>query len=108
MRIVRVQSTDKKGLPETILVTGGAEMDMQNSRRDIITNSSTRLEILDYETIDLGNGNETQMPIPVGSAIVTSVQGELAVCKINSKKDATLIQKKLNEGRTLYLKILSY
>ena len=52
------------------------------------------------------DGKEYKRKIPVGKIKVVEIQGEFSICEV--KKGAEEIQKKLNEGKTLFLKIISY
>lgn len=104
MKIIQVETSDKKGMPKTVLVTGGAEMDMQNSRA-ILSNTSSELEVFEARTISV-DGREILRPLVIGKVIVEKVEGELAVCKI--KSGGELIKAKLDDGKTLFLRIIEY
>ncbi|MDX2048728.1 MAG: CsgG/HfaB family protein [Chitinophagaceae bacterium] len=103
MKIIRIESTDRKGLPETVLIKGGEEMDL-SKRGKIFTTSS---ELLVYENeIMVVDGKEYNREIEVGMIKISAVQGEFSVCKV--KKGAEKIKKRITEGKTLLLKIISY
>lgn len=106
MKIVSIETTNKKGLPETVLVKGGNDMNLQHSRALFgLVNSSTQLEVVEVQIIKL-DGKEINRPIVVGKVVVHKVEGELSVCKV--KDGAETIQQKLNAGVTLYIRIKSY
>ncbi len=104
MKVMKVESLDKKGMPKTILIKGGADMDMQHSRA-FLTNSSSELEIYENEVMVVDDKEYTRQ-ITIGKITIAETQGEFSVCKIKSGAEA--IQKKLNEGKTLRCKIVSY
>ena len=104
MKVVQIESSDKKGIPKTILVTGGSEMDMQHSK-SLIINTSSELEVFESRIITL-DGREIQRPLVVGNVVVEKVEGELAVCKI--KKGHEEILQSMNAGKQLFLRIKSY
>ena len=104
MKVVQIESSDKKGIPKTILVTGGSEMDMQHSK-SLIINTSSELEVFESRIITL-DGREIQRPLVVGNVVVEKVEGELAVCKIKNGHEEIL--QSMNAGKQLFLRIKSY
>lgn len=111
MRIIKVESTNKKGLPKTVLIKGGSDVDLAYrkdagiiygiGKKDI----SSELEVYVNMTEVIDNKEYTRK-VTIGRLKVTEIQGELSVCEV--KKGAEEIQAKLNEGKTLFLKIISY
>ena len=104
MKIIQVESSDKKGIPKTVLVTGGAEMDMQNSSSFFI-NTSSELEVFEPRIIEV-DGRAIERPLVIGKVSVVKVEGELAVCKIQSGNEAIL--QAINADKPLYLRIKQY
>jgi len=103
MKVMKVESLNKKGMPEKILIKGGADMDLQHS--GWLINTSSDLEVYENEIIPM-DGKEYTRKVPIGKVTIAETQGEFSVCKVKSGGET--IQKKLNEGKTLYLRILNY
>lgn len=111
MKIVKVETTDKKGLPKTVLIKGGSDVDLAYrkdggvlygiGKKDV----SSELEVYENVTEMIDNKEYTRK-VTVGKIKVSEIQGEFSICEV--KKGAEEIQKKLNEGKTLFLKIISY
>lgn len=104
MQIIKVESNDKKGFPDKILIKGGKDADLEVSK-GLLLNSSSELEVFEMESMLVG-GKAYKRQLTVGRVRVDEVQGEFSICKV--KAGAEAIQKKLNEGKTLYLKISRY
>lgn len=104
MKVVQIETSDKKGIPKTILVTGGAEMDMQHSK-SLIINTSSELEVFESRIVTV-DGREIKRPLVVGNVVVLKVEGELAVCKIQNGNEQIL--QSMNAGKPLFLRIKSY
>lgn len=111
MKIIKVETTDKKGLPKTVLIKGGSDVDLAYRKDAGILygigkkNVSSELEVFE-NNVEMIDGKEYKRKIPVGKIKVVEIQGEFSICEV--KKGAEEIQKKLNEGKTLFLKIISY
>lgn len=110
MKIIKVETTDKKGLPKTVLIKGGSDVDLSYQKtsgfygigkKDV----SSELEVYENAT-EIVDGKEYKRKITVGKVKISEVQGEFSICEV--KKGAEEIQQKLNEGKTLFLKIISY
>ena len=104
MKIIRIESKSRKGLPETVLIKGGAEMDLSVSK-GFLSNNSSELEVYYNEVLTV-DGKDMTRKIVIGKVRIDENQGEFSVCKV--KSGAEEIQKKMDEGKTLYLKISHY
>ncbi len=103
MRIIKVESVTKKGLPDKVLITGGSDMDLQRS--GFIFDTSSELEVFENEVM-IVDGKEYRRAVVIGKIKLLEVQGDLSVCKV--KSGAEQIQKKLADGKTLLLRISAY
>ena len=104
MKIVRVESTNKKGFPDKVLIKGGKDVDLAVSKTFLFNNSS-ELEVFTFETLNV-DGKEYKRQVSVGKVRIEEVQGEFSLCKV--KNGAEEIQKRMNEGKPLLLKISRY
>ncbi|HMJ48367.1 MAG TPA: CsgG/HfaB family protein [Ferruginibacter sp.] len=104
MKIIKVESTNRKGLPEKVLIKGGSDVDMAVNK-GLLSNNSSELDvyIIDVLTVD---GKELKRQVTIGKVRISEVQGEFSICKVRS--GAEDIQKNINEGKTLFLKISRY
>jgi hypothetical protein len=105
MKVIRIEKSGKKGLPEKILIKGGVDMDLSESNKWVILNTSSELEVFEFESLVV-DGKEYKRPVTIGRVKIDEVQGEFSICKV--KNGAENIQKKLEEGKTLLLKIAQY
>ncbi len=100
MKVLKVEETDNKGRPKKVLIKGGADMDLH---RGATTGSKLQVYINDVMMVD---GKEYIRPLPIGEIVVFEPQGEFTVCKVVD--GAEDIQRKMNEGKTLFLKMLKW
>lgn len=100
MKVLKVEETDNKGRPKKVLIKGGEDMDLH---RGATTGSMLQVYINDVMMVD---GKEYTRPLPIGEIVVFEPQGEFTVCKV--KDGADEIQKRMNEGKTLFLKMLKW
>lgn len=100
MKILKVEETDKKGRPKTVLIKGGSDMDLHRGRM-----GGSLLQVYVNETMDV-EGKKYDRQVPVGEIMVVEPQGDFTVCKV--KDGADEIQKRMNEGKTLFLKMLKW
>jgi len=110
MKIIKVETTDKKGIPKTVLIKGGNDVDLSYGKTSGVfgigkKDVSSELEVFENAS-ELVDGKEYKRIIAIGKIKIVEVQGEFSICEV--KKGAEEIQKKLNEGKTLLLKIISY
>lgn len=101
MKIIKIDKLTKKGLPETVLIKGGEEMNLSHNKT-FLTNNSTELLVYKNEIITV-DGKNYPRPVTVGKIRILEVQGEFSVCEVKSGAD--VIQKEMNAGNTLFLKI---
>lgn len=104
MKIIKIESYTKKGLPEKVFIKGGSDMNL-NKDKSIIFSQSSELIVFINETLNV-DGKEYKREIPIGKIKIDQVQGEFSICKVTS--GAEEIKKKLEEGKTLLLKINKY
>jgi hypothetical protein len=96
MKIVRLESLDKKGFPDIVLIKGGEDT-------DLIKGSDLSVVLNEVVIID---GQEYKKPKEIGRLKVQEVQGEFSLCKV--VRGEMEIQKKINETAPLTLNIISY
>ncbi len=100
MKVLKVEETDNKGRPKKVLIKGGDDMDLHRGR---VSGSILQVYINDAMMVD---GKEYIRPLPIGEIVVFEPQGEFTVCKV--KDGADEMQRRMNEGKTLYLKMLKW
>lgn len=100
MKILKVEETDNKGRPKKVLIKGGEDMDLH---RGAVSGSKLQVYINDAMMVD---GKEYIRPLPIGEIVVFEPQGEFTVCKV--KDGADEMQRRMNEGKTLFLKMLKW
>ncbi len=100
MKVLKVEEADNKGRPKKVLIKGGEDMDLH---RGATTGSKLQVYINDVMMVD---GKEYTRPLPIGEIVVFEPQGEFTVCKV--KDGAEEMLKRMNEGKTLFLKMLKW
>ncbi len=105
MKVIKVESLDKKGLPKEILIKGGKEMNLQSSKAFFVLNNSSKIDIFYIEKLAI-DGKEYTRNIVVGNATIAEEQGDFSVCKVHS--GAKAIQDCLSQGKTLLIKVNRY
>lgn len=80
-QIVNVESMNKKGFPETVLINGGTNMDLEKAEK--------------LEVVELAKVGDLNREIPVCTLTVKEVQGEVTVCTVNMN-DREGLQTKLD------------
>jgi hypothetical protein len=96
MKILRIETTDKNGLPVTVTVKGGADTDLKKK---------SDLSVIIYEKIE-SDGQEFIKPKIIGQLVVQEVTGEFSTCKI--KEGEKEISENLKNGTLMKLEIKSY
>ncbi len=96
MKILRIETTDKNGLPVTVTVKGGADTDLKKK---------SDLSVIIYEKIE-SDGQEFIKPKIIGQLVVQEVTGEFSTCKI--KEGEKEISENLKNGTMMKLEIKSY
>lgn len=100
MKVLKVEEADNKGRPKKVLIKGGEDMDLH---RGAVSGSKLQVYINDVMMID---GKEYTRPLPIGEIVVFEPQGEFTVCKV--KDGADEMQRRMNEGKTLFVKMLKW
>lgn len=85
-RILDVETRNKKNFPETVLINGGQNMDL---------NKSEKLEVVELKTV-----GDYKREVPVCSLTVKEVQGEVTICTVNFN-DRENLQAKLDANAPL-------
>ena len=93
IRILKVEDTDKKGVAETVLVSGVDESFSKGA--DFI--------VSEVEVLDLGNGKSVKRNKKIAEIKIKEIQGEVSVCKIT--EGARVLQEKLNAKATLEITV---
>lgn len=105
MKIIRIESKDKHGKPETVLIKGGSDMDLRKNKTLIGLNISSELDVYYNDILNVDGVNMTRKVV-IGRIKISENQGEFSLAKV--KKGAEEIQTKLDEGKTLLLSIVKY
>jgi hypothetical protein len=108
LKVLKIESYNKKGLPDKILIKGGSDTDLEKKKGNLFgswAGSSSRLQVYENEVIN-ADGKVYNRPVKIGEVKVDEVQGDLTVCKVTDGADA--IKREMDAGKTLLLKILSY
>lgn len=105
MKILKVESKDKKGLPNKVLIKGGSDMDFNTEKALTFFNSKSKLEVYYLENLTI-DGKSFQRPIVIGRIAVDEIQGEFSICNVQS--GAKEILDGLSQGKTLLLKVKNY
>lgn len=100
MKILKVEESDKKGRPKMVLIKGGEDMDLHRGR---MGGSILQVYINDKMEID---GKVFDRQLPIGEIMVDENQGEFTICKVKDGADEIL--KRMNEGKTLLLKMIKW
>lgn len=107
MKVIKIESTNKKGIATKILIKGGSDTDLRKGQASI-TNwmpGKSILQVYENEALNI-EGKSYMRQLPIGEIVVEEVQGDFTVCKV--KEGGEEITKRLNESKTLLLKILKY
>ncbi len=112
LKIIKVEKTTKKGLPDQVLITGGEEIFGGKNSNEKCGGSGGGLSlpwptgpgaaVMQVYTEEKGDGYTRKSP--VGEIKLDHTEGDVAVCDV--KKGAQEIQNKLNEGKKLLLEII--
>jgi hypothetical protein len=100
MKVIKIEETDNKGRPKTVLIKGGKDMDLHRGRM-----GGSELQVYINETMMI-DGKEYNRPLPIGKIEVAEPQGDFTVCKVKEGKEE--IQKYFNEGKPLMLKMIKW
>lgn len=107
MKIVQIKSFNKKGLPETVLTTGGTQMNLDQKSTFAISDiplfsSKTQLivYVIEYVNVD---GKNIPNPQNIGLLKVESTTDEFAVCKV--KEGAEKIKEYFDNKTPLYIRV---
>ena len=85
-KILDVETRNKKNFPETVLINGGQNMDLDKSEK---------LDVVELKTV-----GEYRREVPVCSLTVKEVQGEVTICTVNFN-DRENLQAKLDANAPL-------
>lgn len=84
INIFKIEERDKKGKPETVLVTG---VDESFSR-------GSQFYVHEIEMLDTGNGKKLRRLKKIARLKITELQGEVTVCKVSDGED--ILEDKMN------------
>jgi len=107
MKIIKIESFNKKGMPDKVLIKGGSDADLEHKKGSALSwySSSSKLQVYENDQINV-DGKVYDRPKKIGEVKVDEVQGDLTVCKVIDGADA--IKREMDAGKTLLLKVLSY
>lgn len=89
IKILKIEDRDKKGNPETILITGV----------DASLEKGTKLDLNEIEMIDAGDGKQLRRAVNIAKLKITDKQDEITVCKITEGGKA--LEDKMNANSKL-------